>query len=173
MESLVEAGLAKTIGVCNDNTGLLNDLMAYAKIKPADLQIESHPYLTQQRLIRLAKSYGIAVTTFSPLGAMSYLELDMADANDSVLAQSNIIEMAEKYQKTPAQIVLRWGIQRGCTLICKSNQVSRLKENRDIFDFELSNTEMDSIADLNKNRRFNDPGDFCETAFHRFNPIHD
>ena len=173
MESLVEAGLAKTIGVCNYNTGLLNDLMAYAKIKPADLQIESHPYLTQQRLIRLAKSYGIAVTTFSPLGAMSYLELDMADANDSVLAQSNIIEMAEKYQKTPAQIVLRWGIQRGCTLICKSNQVSRLKENRDIFDFELSNTEMDSIADLNKNRRFNDPGDFCETAFHRFNPIYD
>ncbi len=173
MESLVEAGLAKTIGVCNYNTGLLNDLMAYAKIKPADLQIESHPYLTQQRLIRLAKNYGIAVTTFSPLGAMSYLELDMADAKDSVLAQSKIIEMAEKYQKTPAQIVLRWGIQRGCTLICKSNQVSRLKENRDIFDFELSNTEMDSIAALNKNRRFNDPGDFCEAAFHRFNPIYD
>lgn len=173
MEALVEAGLAKTIGVCNYNTGLLNDLMAYAKVKPADLQIESHPYLTQERLIRLAKSYGIAVTTFSPLGAMSYLELDMADAKDSVLAQSNIIEMAEKYQKTPAQIVLRWGIQRDCTLICKSNQVSRLKENRDIFDFELSNTEMDSITALNRNRRFNDPGDFCEAAFHRFNPIYD
>ena len=79
MESLADAGKVKQIGVCNYNTGLIHDLMAYARIKPAMLQIESHPYLTQERLIRLAKDYGLAVTAFSPLGALSYLELEMAD----------------------------------------------------------------------------------------------
>lgn len=173
MEALVDEGLVKTIGVCNYNTGLLNDLMAYARIKPADLQIESHPYLTQERLIRLAQSYGIAVTAFSPLGAMSYLELNMADEIESVLDQPKIAAMARKYGKTTAQVVLRWGIQRGCTLIAKSSQQERLIENRNIFDFELTQQEMSDIAALNKNRRFNDPGDFCEGAFNRFHPIYD
>ena len=72
MEALVEAGLVKEIGVCNYNSGLLHDLMAYAKIKPAMLQIESHPYLTQERLLRAAAQYEMAVTAFSPLGALSY-----------------------------------------------------------------------------------------------------
>lgn len=173
MENLVEQGLVKTIGVCNYSSGLLNDLMSYAVIKPADLQIESHPYLTQERLIRLAKSYDIAVTAFSPLGAMSYFELDMADEAESVLAQPIVIAMAEKYGKTPAQVVLRWGIQRGCTLIAKSAKVERLKENIDIFDFSLSEQEMTEIAALNKNRRFNDPGVFCEAAFNTFYAIYD
>ena len=65
--------------MCNYNTGLLHDLMAYSQIKPAMLQIESHPYLTQERLLRAAAQYELAVTAFSPLGALSYLELDMAE----------------------------------------------------------------------------------------------
>ncbi|URM15580.1 aldo/keto reductase [Vibrio splendidus] len=76
MEELVESGLVKNIGVCNYNSGLLNDLMAYANIKPAELQIESHPYLTQERLIKLAKSYGISATTFSPLGGSVLLRVE-------------------------------------------------------------------------------------------------
>ena len=88
MEALVEAGLVKEIGVCNYNAGLLHDLMAYANIKPAMLQIESHPYLTQERLLRAASQYEMAVTAFSPLGALSYLELNMAETGESVLKQA-------------------------------------------------------------------------------------
>lgn len=173
MESLVADGLAKTIGICNYNSGLLHDLMSYAKIKPAALQIESHPYLTQEKLIRLAQNYGLSVTTFSPLGALSYFELDMATESDSVLTRPVVIAAAQRTGKTPAQVVLRWGLQRGCSIIPKSIRIERLKENLDIFDFSLSSQEMDDIAALNQNRRFNDPGDFCQAAFNKFYPIYD
>jgi D-xylose reductase len=173
MEDLVHQGLVKRIGVCNYNSGLLHDLMSYATIKPAELQIESHPYLTQEPLIRLAKNYGMAVTAFSPFGALSYLELAMADADESVLTQEVITRAANKYNKTPAQIVLRWGLQRGCSVITKTTKTERLQENLDVFDFALADDEMAAISALNKNRRFNDPGKFCESAFNTFYPIYD
>ncbi len=173
MENLHELGLAKNIGVCNYNTGLLNDLMSYAKIKPSELQFESHPYLTQERLVRLAHDHGLATDCFSPLGALSYLELNMAEPMESVLTQSAVLEAAVNHSKTPAQIVLRWGVQRGCSLISKSTKVERLKENLNIFDFALNEQEMADITALNKNRRFNDPGHFCEDAFNKFYPIYD
>ncbi|WP_339770754.1 aldo/keto reductase [uncultured Paraglaciecola sp.] len=173
MEALVEKGLTKEIGVCNYNTGLLNDLMAYAKIKPAMLQVESHPYLTQERLMKLANQYDIQVTAFSPLGALSYLELDMAGAAESVLEQSVVKAAAQRLGKTPAQVVLRWGVQRGNAIIPKTSRPERLAENLAIFDFELSQQEMDDINALNSNRRFNDPGHFCEEAFNTFYPIYD
>ncbi|MBU3017946.1 aldo/keto reductase [Paraglaciecola agarilytica] len=173
MEALVEKGLTKEIGVCNYNTGLLNDLMAYAKIKPAMLQVESHPYLTQERLMKLAKQYDIQVTAFSPLGALSYLELDMAGAAESVLEQSVVKAAAQRLGKTAAQVVLRWGVQRGNAIIPKTSKPERLAENLAIFDFELSQQEMDDINALNSNRRFNDPGHFCAEAFNTFYPIYD
>lgn len=173
MESLVEKGLSKQIGICNYNTGLLHDLMSYAKIKPSVLQIESHPYLTQENLIRAAKDYNLQVTSFSPLGAMSYFELNMAQANESVLEQSVVKAAAERLNRTPAQVVLRWGVQRGNSIIPKTTKAARLKENLNIFDFELSLQEMDDIGALNCNRRFNDPGNFCEAAFNKFHPIYD
>ncbi|MBJ2138748.1 aldo/keto reductase [Paraglaciecola chathamensis] len=173
MEALVEKGLTKEIGVCNYNTGLLNDLMAYAKIKPTMLQVESHPYLTQERLMKLAKQYDIQVTAFSPLGALSYLELDMAGAAESVLEQSVVKAAAQRLGKTAAQVVLRWGVQRGNAIIPKTSKPERLAENLAIFDFELSQQEMDDINALNSNRRFNDPGHFCAEAFNTFYPIYD
>ena len=173
MEDLVHQGLVKRIGVCNYNSGLLHDLMSYSTIKPAELQIESHPYLTQASLIRLAKSYGMAVTAFSPFGALSYIELDMAQAEESVLTQAAIVQAAENHHKTPAQIVLRWGIQRGCSVITKTTKPERLQENLQVFDFALTDDEMTAISALNKNRRFNDPGVFCESAFKTFYPIYD
>ena len=173
MEALVEAGLTTQIGVCNYNTGLLHDLMSYATIKPSVLQVESHPYLTQQRLMKLANNYGIQVTAFSPLGALSYLELDMAGAKESVLEQDVVKAAAKRIGKTPAQIVLRWGVQRGNAIIPKTSRPERLAENLAIFDFELSETEMTAIDALNCNRRFNDPGQFCEAAFNTFYPIYD
>jgi D-xylose reductase len=173
MEAVYEKGLAKHIGICNYNSGLLHDLMSYATIKPYMLQIESHPYLSQERLIRLAKQYNIQVTAFSPLGALSYFELDMAGASESVLEQELVIEAGKRAGKTPAQIVLRWGIQRGTAVIPKTSRPERLIENLDIFDFALSEQEMAAISALNINRRFNDPGNFCEAAFNTFHPIYD
>lgn len=173
METIYYKGLSKHIGVCNYNTGLLHDLMSYAKVKPSMLQIESHPYLTQQKLIRLAKEYGLQVTAFSPLGALSYLELDMAAAGESVLEQDVVKNAANRLGKTPAQIVLRWGIQRGNAIIPKTTKEERLIENLSVMNFALSEDDMIAIDALNINRRFNDPGDFCEAAFNTFNPIYD
>lgn len=173
LESLVDSGRVRHIGVCNYNSGLLHDLMAYARIAPSELQVELHPYLTQERLLRLASDYGIAVTAFSPLGASSYLELDMANSAEAVIDLPVIRELARVHGKSPAQVVLRWGIQRGCYLITKSTRTERLLENLNVFDFELSAEQMSAISALNQNRRFNDPGNFCEAAFGKFYPIYD
>jgi len=173
MESVFDDGLAKQIGVCNYSTALMHDLLAYSRVKPAMLQIESHPYLTQEPLLRLCQMHNIAVTAFSPLGALSYLELDMAGSDESVLENANVLTAAQRTGKTPAQVVLRWGIQRGTAIIPKTSKRQRMLENADIFDFELTVDEMNAISALNQNRRFNDPGVFCEAAFNRFHPIYD
>lgn len=173
MEALVEKGLVKQIGICNYNSGLLHDLFSYAKIKPAMLQIESHPYLTQERLLRLANEYDLAVTAFSPLGALSYLALDMASISESVLEQAVVKAAAQRVGRTPAQVVLRWGVQRGTAIIPKTSKVERLIENLALFDFELSSEEMAAISELNSDRRFNDPAVFCDQAFNKFYPIYD
>lgn len=173
MEALVAKGKVKQIGVCNYNSALMHDLMAYAKIKPAVLQIESHPYLTQERLLRLAAEYDIAVTTFSPLGSLSYIELDMARQEESLLQQPVVLAAAQRLNRSAAQVLLRWGVQRGTAIIPKTSRVERLAENIALFDFELSSQEMEAISALNCNRRFNDPGLFCELAFGKFYPIYD
>jgi len=173
MEDLKESGLVKHIGVCNYNSALLHDLMAYAKQKPEVLQVEAHPYLSQERLIKLAQDYGMTVTAFSPLGALSYVSLDMATENESVLETDAVKTAAARLGKTPAQVVLRWGVQRGTAIIPKTARKERLKENLALFDFELSAEEMQAISALNSNRRFNDPAVFCEAAFNTFYPIYD
>ena len=173
MERLVDDGLARHIGVCNYNTGLLHDLMSYARIKPAMLQIESHPYLTQEALIRTAHEYGMAVTAFSPLGASSYLELEMASQEETVLTERVVAEIAERHDVSAAQVVLRWGLQRGTSVIPKTTKPERLSENLALAGFELSQDEMAAISGLNKNRRFNDPGVFCADAFNTFHAIYD
>ena len=172
MEDLKASGLVKHIGVCNYNSALLHDLMAYAKQKPEVLQVEAHPYLTQERLIKLAQDYGMTVTAFSPLGALSYVSLDMATENESVLEMEAVKAAAARLGKTPAQVVLRWGVQRGTAIIPKTARKERLKENLALFDFELSAEEMQAISALNSNRRFNDPAAFCEAAFNTFYPIY-
>ena len=115
----------------------------------------------------------MAVTCFSPLGALSYMELEMADKTESVLNENTVRVASKRLNRTPAQIVLRWGLQRGTAIIPKTSKKERLIENQSLFDFELSDQEMSDISDLNANRRFNDPGTFCETAFNTFFPIYD
>jgi D-xylose reductase len=173
MEQLVEAGIARQIGVCNYSASLLHDLMSYARIKPAMLQIESHPYLTQEALLRTAQAYNIAVTAFSPLGSLSYVSLDMASANDSVLTEPVVMAAAKRSGASAAQVVLRWGIQRGTAVIPKTSNPDRLIENITLSEFSLTGQEMQAISGLNQNRRFNDPGVFCELAFGTFHAIYD
>ncbi|WP_252260028.1 aldo/keto reductase [Erythrobacter aurantius] len=173
METLVHKGLVNRIGVCNYNTALIHDLMSYATIRPAMLQIEAHPYLTQEKLIRCARGYGIDVTAFSPLGAQSYFELGMADSGESLLGAAPVMVAAQAHGKTPAQVLLKWGVQRGTAVIPKTSKPERMRENIDIEDFELSAVEMAAISALNQNRRFNDPGVFAEAAFNTFHPIYD
>ena len=173
MEQLVETGLTRKIGVCNYNTGLIHDLMTYARIQPAMLQVEAHPFLTQEKLIRCANGYGIPVTAFSPLAAQSYFELDMAERDESVLGSAPVMVAAQAHGKTEAQVMLRWAVQRGTAVIPKTTKPERMRENLAIDDFELSLAEMAAISSLNQNRRFNDPGDFAEAAFGTFHPIYD
>ena len=173
MEELVEAGLVRNIGVCNFNTGLLRDLLTHARIRPAVLQVELHPYLAQRRLLRYCQQQNIAVTAFSPLGAPSYVPLGMAEENESILDDAAIADIAGRHRKTPAQIVLRWGVQRGTAVIPKTARPERLSENLDLFDFELSDEEVRTIDSLDRHRRFNDPAFFGEMAFNTFCPIFD
>ena len=173
MEGLVTAGLVRNIGVCNYNVALLRDLLSQAKIRPAVLQVELHPYLTQEKVLRFCSQEGIAVTGFSPLGAVSYVPIGMAEQNESVLDEPVVRSAAERHRKTAAQVVLRWGVQRGTAIVPKTSRAERLRENLVIFDFELSADEMAAISALNRNRRFNDPGDFCEKAFNTFFPIYE
>jgi D-xylose reductase len=173
MEQLVRAGLVRHIGVSNFNTSLLRDLLAYAEIPPAVLQIELHPYLTQEKLLRYCSEERIAVTAFSPLGAPSYVALGMANIAEVALEEPIVQEAATRHGKSPAQVLLRWGIQRGTSVVPKTSRRERLRENLDIFDFALSEGEMSAISGLNRNRRFNDPGVFAETAFNKFLPIYE
>lgn len=173
MQELVSEGLVREIGVCNFGVSLIRDLQSYATIQPAVLQVELHPYLTQEKLLRFCRESDIAVTGFSPLGAQSYFSLNMAQAGEAVIEQPAIREIAERHDRTPAQVVLRWGIQRGTSVVPKTSREARLKENIALFDFELSEDEMTTISGLNRNRRFNDPGDFGEVGFNTFMPIYE
>jgi D-xylose reductase len=147
--------------------------MNQAEIQPAMLQVEMHPYLTQEKLTRFCHESGIGVTAFSPLGAQSYFQLNMAHAHESLLEHGTVCGIAEVHARTPAQVLLRWGVQRGTAVVPKTSHEGRLKENLAIFDFQLSQDEMLAISGLNRHRRFNDPGDFCESAFHTFFPIYE
>ena len=173
MEELVQAGLVRHVGVSNFGCSLLRDLFSYARVRPSVLQVELHPFLTQEKLLRFCREEGIAVTAFSPLGALSYFALGMADPSESVLEVELVRQIAQGHGRTPAQVVLRWGVQRGTAIVPKATKTNHLKENLALFDFELSAAEMSAISGLDQRRRFNDPGHFCEVAFKRFFPIYE
>lgn len=173
MEDLVRRGLVKHIGICNMNCALIRDLLSYASIRPEVLQVERHPFLTQEKLLRYCHTEGITVTGFSPLGAQSYFSLGMALPEESLLKHPTVEAVARTKKRTPAQVLLRWGVQGGTCVVPKSSQPGRLAANLAIFDFELNTPEMTALDDLDRGRRFNDPGEFGEKAFHTFMPIYE
>ncbi|KAL7580999.1 hypothetical protein ACA910_005810 [Epithemia clementina (nom. ined.)] len=173
MEELVKLGKCKEIGVCNFSTQLLRHLLSNCTIRPTVLQVELHPENSQKRLVRFAREQGMRVTGFSVFGATSYVELGGATQDESLLNNETIVNIAKSKEKTPAQILIRWACQRGTNPLNKSSKAERMVENREVFDFYLTRTEMELIDGLNKNRRYNDPGDFCEGAFGTFCPIYE
>ena len=156
MEELVAKGLVKSIGVANFSTPMLVDLLTYSNVKPVMNQIELHPYNSQRELVNYCEYLNIAVTAYSPLGTPA----SSPKESPILLEDKFIVEIAHKYKKSSAQILLRWGIQRNTIVIPKSTNKERIKSNISIFDFELQKDEMDEINNLNKNLRYVDPKDF-------------
>ena len=173
MEALKSDKVAHHIGVCNYSSALIHDLMNYCETKPEILQIEAHPYLTQEKLIRLAKSYGMEVTAFSPLGSLSYEEMGGAEKSESLLSNETIKAISQNVQASPAQVVLGWALSRGTSVVVKSSSDQRMLENIGSVRLKLDQQALDAISQLNINKRFNDPGVFCEDAFNTFYPIYE
>ena len=152
MEDLYKAGKVRAIGVSNFKAHHIEQLMKNATIAPMVDQIETHPYLQETELHEYLQEKNIVHESWSPLGA----------GLNKVIDNPVIKEIAENHQKSPAQIVLRWHIQRGEVIIPKSTHKERIQENIQLFDyhFDLTPDEMKQIAKLDSNQRVGgDPDD--------------
>lgn len=143
LEALYNEGKIRAIGVSNFLPTHLDNLLAHATVTPAVNQIELHPYLPQYELQEYCKQHGIQVESWSPIGG----------SGGTLLSNKVLVELAKRYNKSTAQIVLRWHIQNGLVTIPKSVTPSRIRENIDIFDFELSPEDMMTINALENGMR--------------------
>ncbi|KAK8797355.1 hypothetical protein WA158_004563 [Blastocystis sp. Blastoise] len=157
LEKLVEKKEIRNIGISNFTVKKMKEFLPSCTIMPVNLQIELHPLLQQWETLEYCKQHNITVTAYFPLGN---------EASDSLkpLKNSIIRTIAKNHNKTPAQIVLRWGIQRGSAVIPKTMHNDRLIENMNILDFELTEEEMNKIKQIDKGKRLCDfrgclPGD--------------
>ncbi|MFC7440685.1 aldo/keto reductase [Laceyella putida] len=149
LEKLYKDGKVRAIGVSNFQIHHLQDLLTDSEVKPMVNQVEFHPYLAQKELLSFCKQEGIQLEAWSPLMQGEVVNVPLLQ------------ELAEKYGKTPAQIVLRWDLQHGVVTIPKSVKAHRIQENADVFDFELSQEDMARIDALDKHHRFGpDPDNF-------------
>jgi 2,5-diketo-D-gluconate reductase A len=141
LEEVYASGRARAIGVSNFQEHHLRRLMQESTVVPAVNQIEVHPYLTQDALRAFGTEHGIPTEAWSPI------------AQGKVLDDPTIVRIAERIGKSTAQVTLRWHIQRGDIVFPKSVTESRVRENFDIFDFELTDLDMTDISTLNKDER--------------------
>lgn len=166
LEQLYEAGKIRAIGVCNFNPEHLKKLVENTKVKPVLNQIELHPYLTVAPTRKVNDEYGIKTESWSPIGG-TFVNLPKDPTKPvRVLEDPIIVGLAQKYKKTPAQIVLRWQNQHGLIVMPKSQHYERLLKNIEIFHFELSNDDMRKIDFLNRDVRGGpDPVSFDVASF--------
>ncbi|XP_067907184.1 aldo-keto reductase family 1 member C23-like protein isoform X1 [Heterodontus francisci] len=155
MESCKDAGLVRSIGVSNFNRRQLEMLlkMPNLKYKPVCNQVECHPYLNQSKLLKYCKSNNIILMGYSPLGTSQDPKW-FCTSNPILLNDLELKKIGEKHHKTAAQIALRYQVQRGVVVIPKSFNLGRMKQNKEIFDFQLTDEEMEAIDGLNKNCRY-------------------
>ncbi|KIQ93685.1 putative oxidoreductase YtbE [Anoxybacillus thermarum] len=150
LEKLYKDGFVRAIGVSNFQIHHLEDILADCEIKPMVNQVEFHPRLTQKPLLAFCKQHHIQLEAWSPLMR-----------GGELLNEPTLINIAQKYEKTPAQVILRWDLQHEVVTIPKSVTPERIAQNANIFDFTLTKEEMDAIDALNENRRIGpDPDNF-------------
>lgn len=140
LEEMYEAGKIRAIGISNFYVDRMVDFASFNCIKPMVNQVETHIYNQQENLKEWAEKYDIQLEAWAPFG----------EGRGGTFDNSVIVKLAEKYKKTPAQIMLRWHIQRGIVVIPKSTHFVRMKENFDVFDFVLSEEDMQEIAQLDR-----------------------
>ncbi|KAF4787563.1 3-oxo-5-beta-steroid 4-dehydrogenase [Turdus rufiventris] len=155
LEACKDAGLAKSIGVSNFNRRQLEMIMNKPglKYKPVSNQVECHPYFTQPKLLEFCRQHDIVIVGYSPLGT-SRDESWVNVSSPPLLKDPVLNAIGKKYNKTAAQIALRFNVQRGVVVIPKSFNPQRIRENFQIFDFSLTEKEMKEIEALNKNVRY-------------------
>lgn len=148
MEKAVAMGKVRALGISNFDASdeVFNKIMNESKVKPAVLQIECHPYAQRLAIREKVKPYGIHITCWFPLGG--------AMSKGALLKDPTIMNIAKAYGKTPAQVILRWHIQEGFSVIPGASNPDYIRENIKIFDFELTDEEMKQMRSLNKEKRF-------------------
>ncbi|MCL4131936.1 UNVERIFIED_CONTAM: hypothetical protein GTU68_013220 [Idotea baltica] len=162
LEELVSKSLCKSIGVSNFNLEQVDRITKNCTIQPAVVQVECHPNLNQRKLIDYCKSKGITVTAYSPLGSP---DRPWAKPDDPVLMEDpKVTAMASKYGKSPAQILIKYQVQRGVICIPKSVTKARIESNFQVFDFDLSKEDMETIDSFDCNGRV------CHLAWNKDHP---
>ncbi|CAO3668647.1 hypothetical protein G6F70_007613 [Rhizopus microsporus] len=158
MEELVDEGLVRNIGVSNFNVQSILDILTYCKYKPAALEIEHHPYLQQKRLIKWVNSHDIHIIAYGAFGPTVYGGVVPNHLKDvqSLFEHPVIKKIAEKHKHEPGEILLKWVIQRGITVIPKTTKVERMKSNLNLFSFDLDEDDFKEIEKLDIKARFND-----------------
>lgn len=154
LERAVDDGLTLSIGISNFNKAQTEHILNNCRIRPVVNQIEFHPYLTQPKLVEYLRSKGILVVGYSPLGSP---DRPSASSSDLPLLEHPVLQaLAEKYKKSTAQILVRFQIDSGHIVIPKSVTKSRIVSNFNVFDFELSADDLETINKFNINHRFID-----------------
>uniref|UniRef100_UPI0037E9A7EF uncharacterized oxidoreductase YtbE-like n=1 Tax=Semicossyphus pulcher TaxID=241346 RepID=UPI0037E9A7EF len=142
LEELHAQGKLKAIGVSNYTPAHMKDLMKSCKIPPAVLQVEFHPQLCQTELKSVCDEYGVCFQSYSSLG------------KGELTAHPVVMEVAKNSKRTPAQVLLRWAVQQGVPVLPKSSNPDRIKDNARIFDFTLSDTDMDRLSALDSGHKY-------------------
>ncbi|KAG2237070.1 4-dihydromethyltrisporate dehydrogenase [Thamnidium elegans] len=158
LEKLVDAKLTRNIGIANFNCQAILDLLTYARIKPAVLQIELHPYLPQERLVKWVREQDIHITAYSSFGPTSYVDLtDSGKSYTSLLEHADVKSVAEKHSVSAGQVLLRWALDREFAVIPKSVHSGRMESNLDIMNIKFDAEDNKTLDSLKTNQRFNDP----------------
>jgi diketogulonate reductase-like aldo/keto reductase len=144
MEKAQKEGKVKSIGISNFYGEQLDDILNKCTVKPAVNQVECHPYFDQRDLVKQLEKYGTKIESWYPLG----------HGDKTLIEEEVFTKLGKKYKKTNSQVILRWHIQKGFIVFPKS--LTHIKENFEIFDFELTKDEMDEIAKIHKNKKYFD-----------------
>lgn len=150
LETLLERGSVRAIGVSNFMVDHLTRLLAETDVVPAVNQIEVHPYFQQRAVQEHGEAHGILTQAWSPIGGITFYR---DGSGGSTLEDPVIVEIAEAHGRTPAQVMLRWHLQQGRQVIPKSTKAHRIAENLDVFDFDLTAEQLASIDALDTDRR--------------------